>query len=301
MRRTNLAELEVFVAVAEARSFRRAATERGVSASALSQAIRTLEERLGVRLLNRTTRSVALTEAGAHLLQRLGPVFAEVAEAVEGVNSFRNKPRGTIRINAPAPAIDFILAPLSRPFLETYPDVVLELVSDAAMVDIVTDGFDAGVRLGRQLAHDMIAVPLGGTLRYLVVGSPGYFEQHGKPLQPEDLLQHACIRQRFPGGKLLSWHFANNRREVVVAPDGRLTVTSAHHVIAAACDGVGLARVLEEYAQPYLKAGRLLPVLEDWCPIIPGWFLYYPSRRQLPLAMRAFLDFVSQWRRAGNT
>lgn len=145
----------------------------------------------------------------------------------------------------------------------------------------------------------MIAVPLGGTLRYVVVGSPDYFEQHGKPLKPEDLLQHACIRHRFPGGETFSWRFANKGREVV--PNGRLTVTSSHYVATAACDGIGLARVLEEYAQPHLEAGRLVPVLESWCPCIPGWFLYYPGRRQLPLAMRAFLDFAGQWRRAADT
>lgn len=297
MPRLNLAELEVFFAVAEARSFRKAATDRGVSASAMSQAMRSLEERLGVRLLNRTTRSVAPTEAGAQLLQRLGPALAEVAEAVDGVNSFRSKPRGTVRINAPAPAIDFILAPLAQMFLDAYPDVALEFITDAAKVDIVSDGYDAGVRFGEQLAHDMIAVPLGGTLRYLIVGQPAYIAQHGAPQQPEDLLHHACIRQRFPGGEIFLWRFSNGEREVVIVPNGRLTLTNAPPIVQAACDGVGLARVLEEYAEPHLAAGRLVPVLEDWCPRIPGWFLYYPSRRQLPLALRAFLDFVAQWRR----
>ena len=212
MSRPNLAELEVFFAVAEARSFRKAAADRGVSASAMSQAMRSLEERLGVRLLNRTTRSVAPTEAGAQLLQRLGPALAEVAEAVDGVNSFRSKPQGTVRINAPAPAIDFILAPLAQTFLDAYPDVALEFITDAAKVDIVSDGYDAGVRFGKQLAHDMIAVPLGGTLRYLIVGQPAYIAQHGAPQQPEDLLHHACIRQRFPGGEIFLWRFSNGER-----------------------------------------------------------------------------------------
>ncbi len=204
MRRPNLAELEVFAAVAEARSFRGAAAERGVSASALSQTIRNLEERIGVRLLNRTTRSVAPTEAGEKLLRRLRGALREVAEAVDHIDDYRRKPTGTVRINAPAPAIEFVLAPLAKAFLDEYPDVALELISDAAKIDIVDSGFDAGVRFGEELARDMIAVPLGPPLQYIVIGAPAYFAHHGMPSGPDDLLRHACIRQRFPGGTIFA-------------------------------------------------------------------------------------------------
>ena len=293
MKGPNLAELEVFAAVAEARSFRRAAADRGVSASALSQNLRNLEERLGVRLLNRTTRSVAPTEAGLQLLSRLRPALSEVAEAVDAVNSFRFKPTGTVRINAPAPAIEFILAPLAKPFLDAYPDVALELISDAAKVDIVDGGFDAGVRFGEELARDMIAVPLGRSLRYIVIGAPEYLQDQGRPQEPDDLLHHLCIRQRFPGGTIFAWRFEKEGRPVTIVPEGRLTVNDARQAVRTAGEGLGLARVLEEYADPLLKSGHVAPVLDDWCPRIPGWFLYYPRRRQLPSAMRAFLDFIA--------
>jgi DNA-binding transcriptional LysR family regulator len=299
MKGPNLAELEVFVAVAEARSFRKAATDRGVTASALSQSLRNLEERLGVRLLNRTTRSVAPTEAGEQLLTRLRPALSEVGDAVDAVNSFRHKPTGTVRINAPAPAIEFILAPMAKPFLEAYPDVALELISDAAKIDIVGSGFDAGVRFDQELARDMIAVPLGPSLRYIVIGTPAYLEAQGSPLEPDDLLQHFCIRQRFPGGMIFSWKFEKEGRSVTIVPDGRLTVNDAHQAVRVAGDGLGLARVLEDYASPLVEAGRVVTVLDDWCPRIPSWYLYYPSRKQMPSAMRAFLDFIAVHRKEG--
>ncbi len=297
MKRPNLAELEVFAAVADARSFRRAATERGVSASALSQAIRNLEERLGVRLLNRTTRSVAPTEAGERLLRRLRVALRDVAEAVEDINDYRRKPTGTVRINAPAPAIEFILAPLAKSFLDAYPDVALELISDAAKIDIVGSGFDAGVRFGKELARDMIAVPLGPPLRYVVIASPDYLRLNGVPQQPDDLLDHSCIRQRFPGGTLFLWRFEKDGRELAITPEGRLTVNDAHQVMRGVLDGIGVGRVLEDYARPFLETGEVLQVLGDWCPVIPEWHLYYPSRRQVPAAMRAFLDFLAERRR----
>jgi DNA-binding transcriptional LysR family regulator len=293
MRGPNLAELEAFAAVAEARSFRKAATERGVSASALSQNMRNLEERLGVRLLNRTTRSVATTEAGDELLRRLQPAFQEVSEAVEAINSFRHKPAGTVRINAPAPAIEFILGPLAKEFLDAYPDVALELITDAAKIDIVDRGFDAGVRFGKEMARDMIAVPLGPDLRYVVIGSSDYLRDHGTPRDPGELLNHFCIRQRFPGGTIFSWRFEKDGRPVTIVPEGRLTVNDANLAVRAACDGLGLARILDSYAFPYLASKRAVQILDDWCPIIPSWYLYYPSRRQMPLAMRAFLNFIA--------
>jgi DNA-binding transcriptional LysR family regulator len=298
MKGPNLAELEAFAAVADASSFRKAAMDRGVSASALSQTLRNLEERLGIRLLNRTTRSVAPTEAGHELLRRLRPAFREVSEAVEAVNCFRQKPTGTVRINAPAPAVEFVLAPLAKTFLDAYPDIALELISDDAKVDIVDGRFDAGVRFGEDMASDMIAVPLGASLRYIVIASPGYLQRHGTPAEPKDLLDHFCIRQRFPGGTIFSWDFEKDSVPVKIVPNGRLTVSDPHQLVRAACDGLGLALVLEDYALPALASGRVVPVLDDWCPRIPSWYLYYPSRRQMPLAMRAFLDVVADHRKS---
>ena len=293
MRSRNLAELEVFAAIARAKSFRRAAEERGVSVSALSLTMRNLEERMGVRLLHRTTRSVSPTEAGQLLLRRLQPALADIATAVDLVNNFRDRPTGTVRINAPLPALEMCLAPLVEPFLSANPDVSLELISDAARVDIVEHGFDAGVRFGEDLARDMIAVPLGGPLRYLVLGAPGYLRRHGRPENPEDLLRHRCVRHRFPGGSIFPWEFEREGRKVTVTPEGQLTVNDPRVALRAGLDGVGLIRLPEEYVQPGIAAGRLVTVLEDWCPELPNWFLYYPTRRQMTSAMRAFLDLVA--------
>lgn len=290
----NLAELEVFSAIARARSFRKAAAERGVSVSALSLTMRNLEERMGVRLLHRTTRSVSPTEVGQKLLQRLQPALDDIMAAVDMVNDFRDRPIGTVRINAPIPALETCLAPIAGAFLAANPDVSLELISDAARVDIVKDGFDAGVRFGEDLARDMIAVPLGRPMRYLVLGAPDYLERHGVPEQPEDLLQHGCVRHRFPGGSLLPWEFERQGRKVTITPEGSLTVNDPRVTLRAGLDGVGLIRLFEEYVRPRVAAGRLVPVLEEWCPELPCWFLYYPSRRQMSSAFRTFLDFVAR-------
>lgn len=292
-----LAELEAFAAVARARSFRGAAAARGVSASALSLTIRHLEERLGLRLLHRTTRAVAPTEAGERLLERLGPALDDIGAALDMLNAYRDKPRGSLRINAPLPAIDFCLAPLVGPFLAAHPDVSLELISDAARVDIVESGFDAGVRFGEDLARDMIAVPLGGPLRYLVLGAPGYLARHGRPLVPEDLLAHRCVRHRFPGGGLFAWDFEKAGRALSLTPEGPLTVNDPRLALRAGIEGLGLVRLMEDYARDALAAGLLEPVLEDWCPVQPGWFLYYPGRRRVSSALRAFLDVVAEARR----
>ena len=300
MKKPSLDDLETFAAVARTRSFRKAAKERGVTGSAISQAVRNLEEDLGVRLLNRTTRSVAATEAGEQLLRRLRPAFAEVAGALEGIDGFRRTPAGSVRINAPAPAVEFMLAPLVGPFLAAYPDVTLEIISDAAKVDIVEGRFDAGVRFGEELALDMVAVPLGPPLRYVVVGAPAYLERQGTPREPSDLLRHQCLRLRFPSGSIFAWDFEKAGRAVTIAPEGRLVVSDAWHLVRAAVAGLGLARVLDDYARRPLAAGELVEVLGDWCPRIPSWFLYYPSRRQLPPATRAFLDFIARRRTEGD-
>ena len=300
MKKPSLDDLEVFTAVARTRSFRKAAAERGVTGPAISQAIRNLEGVLGVRLLNRTTRSVSPTEAGEQLLQRLRPVFAEIAGALEGVDTFKQKPAGSVRINAPPPAVEFMLAPLIGPFLTAYPDISLEIINESAIVDIVEGGFDAGVRFGEELARDMIAVPLGPQLRYMVVGAPAYLERQGAPREPSDLLHHQCLRLRFPNGRIFAWDFEKAGRGVTIMPEGRLVLNDPRHLVRAAIFGLGLARVLDDYARKPLAAGELVEVLGDWCPRIPSWFLYYPSRRQLPPAMRAFLDFIARHRGSGD-
>jgi DNA-binding transcriptional LysR family regulator len=297
MTQVRLDSLEVFASIVRCGGFRAAALERGISSSALSQTINGLEEVLGIRLLNRTTRSVAPTEAGERLLQRLGPALADIRIAVDDLNQLKEKPSGTLRINAPAPAVDHLLCPLVFEFMRLHEDVKVELVCDAAVIDIVEQGFDAGVRFGKQLELDMIAVPLGPSLRYSIVASRDYLERAGTPMTPSDLVYHACIRRRFPGGSLASWRFEKDGEAVELVPDGRLTLSSAHNELQAALAGQGMAHVLHQYAQPYLEGGKLVEVLVEWSPSLPSWFLYYPSKRHSSAAMRAFIDFVRKQRR----
>ncbi|SDG17245.1 MULTISPECIES: LysR family transcriptional regulator [Thalassobaculum] len=285
-------DLEAFLAVARAGSFRQAATDRGVTPSALSQSLRALEERMQVRLLNRTTRSVALTEAGDLLQARLTPAFADIEAAVDEVLSLGGRPAGRVRINAPAPPIEHILMPVVPGFLATYPEISLEIIEDAGYVDIVRDGYDAGIRFGLEMAQDMIAVPLADEVEYAVVASPGYLEVRGVPEHPDDLLAHDCIRHRFPGGSIFTWRFARDGVDVALTPNGRLTVNHAHYARAAAEAGSGLARLALPYVEPQLTDGRLIRVLQDWSPTIGKWHLYYPSRRQAPPAFKAFLSYI---------
>lgn len=285
-------DLEAFLAVARAGSFRRAATDRGLTPSALSQSLRNLEERMQVRLLNRTTRSVSLTEAGEILLARLTPAFADIESAVDEVLSLGGRPAGRVRINAPAPPIEHVLMPAVPGFLAAYPDISLEIIEDAGYVDIVREGYDAGIRFGLEMAQDMIAVPLADAVEYAVVGSPGYVAAHGVPKHPDDLLSHDCIRHRFPGGSIFMWRFARNGQEVALTPNGRLTVNHAHYARTAAEAGSGLARLALPYVEAELAEGRLVRVLEDWSPTLGNWHLYYPSRRQQPPAFSAFLNYI---------
>jgi DNA-binding transcriptional LysR family regulator len=284
-----LDSLDTFAAIVRCGGFRAAAIERGVSSSALSQSVSALETALGLRLLNRTTRSVSPTEAGARLLERLGPALQDIRSALDDLDQLRANPSGTIRINAPAPAVDHVLCPLAFDFMRAYPEVKVEIVSDAAIVDIVAEGFDAGVRFGRHLAQDMIATPLGPPLRYAIVASPGYLQARGTPSTPDDLLGHDCIRRRFPGGKLVTWHFKRGGEAIEITPAGRLTLGSAHQELQAALAGQGIAHVFEEYAAPHVATGALVEVLATWSPTLPGWFLYYPNRRHPGAAMKAFL------------
>jgi DNA-binding transcriptional LysR family regulator len=297
MKDFDLRDLDAFVAVARTRNFRRAALEQRVSVSSLSQRLRNMEERLGVRLMNRTTRSVALTEAGELLLTRVGPVISDVGAALDEIRGLRGLPSGRLRINAPPPAIDLVLAPMVAPFLQAYPQIVLEIVSDSSFVDIVASGFDAGVRYGEHLAQDMIAVPLGLPQRYAVVASPQYIAQHGRPKQPKDLLDHAAIRTRFSNGAMPDWEFEKAGRIVKVAPRAKLIAAYLGLAQRAALDGVGFWSTFEGYVAEAVHSGELVSVLEDWCPPFPGPFLYYPSRRQPPPALAAFVAFVAQWRK----
>ena len=292
-----LDHLEVFALVVRMGGFRAAAAERGVSSSVISQTISALEHALGLRLLNRTTRSMALTEAGEHLLERLRPALNEIRSALVELDNLREEPSGTLRINAPGPAVDHILCPLAFAFMRDHPAVKVELVSDAAIVDIVEQGFDAGVRFGQQLQQDMIAVPLGRPLRYAIVASPGYLSKRGRPNVPSDLIGHDCIRRRYPGGTLASWTFEKGGDSLEITPDGRLTLSSAHQELQAAIAGQGIAHVFEDYARTHIAGGSLVEVLADWSPQLPSWFLYYPSKRHSSAAMRAFIDFVRQWSR----
>jgi DNA-binding transcriptional LysR family regulator len=297
MKDFDLRDLDAFVAVARTRNFRRAALAQGVSVSSLSQRLRDMEERLGVRLMNRTTRSVALTEAGELLLARVGPAMSDVGDALDQIRSLRGLPSGRLRINAPPPAIDLVLAPMAAPFLKQYPQIEMEIVSDSSFVDIVASGFDAGVRYGEHLEQDMIAVSLGPPQRYAVVASPQYIAQHGRPKHPRDLLDRPAIRIRFGSGGMPDWEFEKAGRVVKVSPRGRLIANYPGLARRAALDGIGFWPTFEGYVRDEVKSGALVRVLDDWCEPFPGPFLYYPSRRQLPSALAAFVAFVAEWRK----
>lgn len=293
----DLRDLSAFLAVARTRNFRRAAGDERVSVSSLSQRLRDMEERLGVRLFNRTTRSVALTEAGELLLDRVAPAMSDVSDALERVRGLREVPSGRLRINAPPPAVDLVLAPMVTPFLRAHPQIELEVVADSGFVDIVDAGFDAGVRYGEHLAQDMIAVSLSGPQRYAVVASPDYVAKHGRPKHPKDLLEHACIRIRFGRRPISDWEFEKAGRVVKITLSGQLIVTHFGLALRAAQDGIGFWATFEGYVREEIAAGRLVSVLDDWCEPFPGPFLYYPSRRQPPPALAAFIAFVGDWRK----
>jgi len=297
MDRPDLYALDSFAAIARHGNFRRAAVERGVSASTLSQTLRDLEARMGVRLLNRTTRSVALTDAGAALLNRLRPALLEIGEAVAEARSAQAEPQGSLRINAPEPAVELVLAPLVAEFLAAHPAIRLEVTAETSLVDIVAAGFDAGVRWGESLAQDMVAVSLGPPQRFVVAGAPGLIARVGVPGHPRDLLDLPCLRQRWPSGAEPTWEFEKAGEQVRVSPGGPLASTSSELLRRAALDGVGFIATFDGYAEPHLASGRLVEVLADWSEVFPGPFLYYPSRRTMPSPLRAFVDFVQARRR----
>lgn len=292
MRNLSLPDLEAFAAVARHRNFRRAALERGVSPSLLSQTIRRLEEQLGVALLIRTTRSVAPSDAGEELLSQLGPALTQIQDAVDRVNRHRTTPLGVLRINAPAPVAQFLLAPLVARFLREHQGIRIEICADAAKTDIVQGGFDAGVRFEDDLAQDVVALPIGPPQRYAVVGAPSYFSAHPRPRTPADLAKHACIRRRFPGGTIFEWSFQRKGETARVTPQGPLTVNDAQIAVNAAVAGAGLAYVHENYALREIASNELLRVLQDWSPGLGAPFLYYPRQRYVPASLRAFIDFA---------
>ena len=292
MQRGRLDDLRALVAVAQHRSFTKAAAKLGVSQSALSQTIRELEARLGVRLLTRTTRSVSPTVAGERLLQTVAPRFEEIEAELAAIRELREKPAGTIRITSTEYAADAILLPKLAKLLPRYPDIKVEIVLDYGLTDIVAQGIDAGVRSGEQVAKDMIAVRIGPDLRMAVVGAPSYFKNRPEPKMPRDLTHHNCITLRLPSGGLYAWEFEKGGRELRVHVDGQLTYNTTAQELNAAIAGLGLAYVPEGMAKPYLTKGRLKRVLEDWCLPYSGYHLWYPSRRQSSAAFALLVDVL---------
>jgi DNA-binding transcriptional LysR family regulator len=293
----DLGDLTAFVAVARSGGFRDAARASGRSASSLSEAVSRLEARLGVRLLNRTTRSVAPTEAGARLLDRLGPALGEVEAALDVVNGFRDRPAGTLRLNVPVSAARLVLPRIVPPFLAAYPDIRLEVIAEDRFVDMLAAGCDAGIRYDERLEQDMIAVPIGPRQqRFATAASPAYLDRRGRPDHPRALLDHACLRGRFASGAMTAWEFERDGEVVRLEPSGPLIVragAATDLAVDAAVAGSGIIHLFEDWLRPYLDSGALEPVLEPWWQRFSGPFLYYPGRRYLPAPLRAFVDFTS--------
>jgi DNA-binding transcriptional LysR family regulator len=289
MARDEFGVLAAFVAVAEERSFTRAARRLGVSPSALSHAIRGLEERMGVRLLARTTRSVAPTEAGAQLFARIRPAFGDIHHALDEVSGLRDRPAGHVRVLLPRSAAMIALVPKLAQFARDYPEVVLDVNTGDSRVDLVAAGFDAGIEIGEFIQKDMVAVRVSKDLRMAVVGSPKYFAAHPRPKHPRELLDHACVNFRQGSRGVYRWEFDKGRQSLTVAVNGPLTVDDPEISVRAALDGVGVVLALEHHAAPFISSGKLVRVLEEWCPPFPGYFLYYPSRRQQPAALSALI------------
>jgi len=292
MDRRALPDLTAFALLAELRSFRRAGQALGVSASALSHRLRRMETTLGVRLLNRSTRSVSPTEAGERLLARLGPALADIEAGLTEVAEFRERPAGRLRLNVPRSAARLAIAPRIGSFLKAYPDIRVEVVSDNSLVDIVAGGFDAGIRFDENLPAEMVAVRIGQPLRMAAVASPAYVAEHGAPQEPEDLAAHRCFRMRWPSGGVYEWELEKGDDVRRVAVQGPLVVDDAQILKAAALDGAGIAFLIEPLVAEEIAGGALVRFLEDWCPPFPGYSIYYPSRRQVSPALRAFIEHM---------
>ncbi|OWW02397.1 LysR family transcriptional regulator [Rhizobium sp. R72] len=292
----DMADVSAFLLVARVRGFREAARKSGISSSALSDAVKRLEAELGVRLLNRTTRSVLPTEAGRTLMERLGPAFSEIASALDQAKSSRDRPAGSLKLNVPASAARLVLPRVVPPFLVAYPDIRLEVVTEESFVDIIESGCDAGIRYDERLEQDMIAVPIGPRQqRFALAASPEYLATRGRPQHPRDLLAHDCIRGRFPGRAIPPWEFERDGEVAVIEPSGTLVVQSGSGTdlgIEAAIAGTGILYLFEDWLKAHFESGSLLPVMEDWWLRFSGPFLYYPGRRLVPAPLRAFIDFV---------
>ena len=295
---TDIQDLLAFVAVVNAGGFREGARLSGKSASSLSDAIRRMESRLGVRLLNRTTRSVVPTEAGARLMERIVPALGEVESALDVVNDFRDRPSGTLRLNVPVSAARLILPAIITPFLQAHPDIRMEVVAEESFVDMLAAGCDAGIRYDERLEQDMIAVPIGPRVqRFATAASPAYLNARGRPEHPRDLLNHSCLRGKFPSGSIPLWEYERDGEAVRVEPTGPLIVRIGGAIdlaVQTAIDGLGVVSLFEDWLRPHLDNGALEPVLETWWPTFSGPFLYYPGRRYVPSPLRAFVDFIQQ-------
>ena len=294
----DIQDLLSFLAVIKAGGFRQGGRASGKSASSLSDAVRRLEAGLGVRLLNRTTRSVAPTEAGRRLMERIVPALSEVEAALDVVNDFRERPSGTLKLNVPVSAARLVLPAIITPFLQAYPDIALEVVIEESFVDMLAAGCDAGIRYDERLEQDMIAVPIGPRFqRFATAASPAYLDAQGRPDHPRQLLEHACLRGKFPSGAMPPWEYEREGETLLIEPTGPLIVNVGGAVdlaVQAAIDGLGIVYLFEEWLQPYLDSGQLEAILEPWSLTFTGPYLYYPGRRYLPSPLRAFVDFIKE-------
>ena len=300
MRGTEFAEMSAFAAIAQQRSFTKAAIQLGVSRSTLSQNLRALEERLGVRLLNRTTRSVTLTEAGLRFVNRVQAALGDLTAAVDEVNHYRQSPIGLLRIAVQPPVASYLIGPVMARFMSEFPGINLDVEVVKMPADIVSGGFDAGIRFGEQVDQDMIAIPVMGEARFLVVASPAYLAHHPRPRTPRDLKAHDCIRNRLPNGAIFGWEFEKNGKKLRAEVEGRLIVNDIDLSIQAVLDGIGLGYLLYDYVASQIASGRLVPLLEDWSPRMSGFFLYHSGRRQITGPLRALIGFLkTEARRRG--
>ena len=299
MRGTQFAELSAFVAVAEHNSFTRAARQLGISPATLSQAIRNLENRLGVRLLNRTTRSVGLTAVGERLLERLRPVLDDYDTALESINDFRDTPCGLLRLTVLPPAAECFLGPVLARFLAQYTDIKLEILAEPALQDIVAERFDAGIRVGQRVEKDMVALRISGDLRIAMVASAAYLARRGTPQTPQDLRDHNCIRFRLPAG-LMPWRFERKGKQLEVAVEGSVITNDPHLGVSLAADGEGVFYTADLYTKALVAQRKLVPILPDWMPPSDAFYLYYPSRRQNPAALQALIEYLKADARGGG-
>lgn len=290
--KSDLNSLTSFATVAKYRNFRRAALDLGVSASALSHSLSKLEDSLGVRLLNRSTRSVNLTDAGETLLRSLAPALMNIDQALEDLNEVRVKPRGRLRLNVPRSGAQLILAPKLAAWKAQFPDLELDIVTNDGLIDIVKEGFDAGMRFGESLQQDMIAVPVGPKLRFAACASPAYLQQYGRPKTPQDLFSHHCLQYRFSNGSHYAWEFESKKKRLEVSTNGSIASDDFFSLVRAAVDGAGICYTYFDYVQSFVASGQLNLILEDWMPVGERMYLYFPSRSQLPLSLRALIDFL---------